>query len=206
MQDIQSIKYISVSKIIKKNRILFPADVANIIVYFNNNNIMLEFISPDNIDVTSQFITKQIDKNIPLYDIIASEFEKNTKISALDKNKIYIHPAKYKTSLKPFINEKIIKNIIKEDTLNNIDNVVGRSVIWNMKVGQFVDYSISTILSICHYANVSPFLILDPSYSKQLMNITMNEFAMKTKLTKEEKDVLNKIILTYFPSQNQQQV
>jgi len=60
------------------------------------------------------------------------------------------------------------------------------------------DYRLSIIFKICDYFKVSIFRILNKEYGKELLAITLREFAAKAMLTEDECKVLSKIKDAYY--------
>lgn len=196
----KNIKFNFIKKIIKDNAHLFPRELSVIKLYFPTNLMAIDFIDTNDENITSLFMDRVMGDGETLYKKIVNEISVNKKLENIEKEFIYIHNANFKSNLKAFLNGTEIKKIIGKDTTFSISAEIGISyfVLWNMIADSKNDYRLSILLKMCDYFKVSLFRLLNKEYGKDLLAITLREFAAKAMLTEEECKVLTKIKESYY--------
>lgn len=196
----KNIKFNFIKKIIKDNAHLFPNQLSIIKIYFPSDLMAIDFIDVNDENVTSLFMDRVMGDGESIYKKILLEISTNPKLENLQKDFVYIHNAKFKSNLKPFINGLEVRKIMGKETTYSISPEIGISsfVLWNMVSDSKNDYRLSIIFKICDFFKVSLFRILNKEYGKELLAITLREFAAKAMLTEDECKVLTKIKDSYY--------
>lgn len=196
----KNIKFNFIKKIIKDNAHLFPKEISVIKLYFPNNSMEIDFIDTNEENITQMFLNRVMSDGESIYKKMLLEISTNPKLENLQKEFVYIHNAKFKSNLKPFINGSEIRKIMGKETTYSISPEIGISsfVLWNMVSDSKNDYRLSIIFKICDFFKVSIFRILNKEYGKELLAITLREFAAKAMLTEDECKVLTKIKESYY--------
>lgn len=196
----KNIKFNFIKKLIKDNSHLFPVEISVIKIYFHFDKMIIDFIDNNDENVTSKFMDRAMRDGVSLYNKILSDIELNPKLDSLEKQFVYIHNANFKSNLKAFFNGSEIRKIMGKETTYSISPEIGISPfsLWSIVSDTKGDYRLSTIFKICHHFNVSIFRILNKEYGKEFLSITLNEFAVKAKLSEDERKVLAKIKESYY--------
>jgi hypothetical protein len=196
----KNIKFNFIKKIIKDNAHLFPKEISIIKLYFPNDKMEIDFIDTNEENITQMFLNRVMSDGETIYKKMLLEISTNPKLENLEKEFVYIHNAKFKSNLKAFINGSEIRKIMGKETTYSISPEIGISsfVLWNMVSDSKNDYRLSIIFKICDYFKVSLFRILNKEYGKELLAITLREFAAKAMLTEDECKVLTKIKESYY--------
>jgi len=196
----KNIKFNFIKKIIKDNAHLFPKEISIIKLYFPNDKMEIDFIDTNEENITQMFLNRVMSDGETIYKKMLLEISTNPKLENLEKEFVYIHNAKFKSNLKAFINGSEIRKVMGKETTYSISPEIGISsfVLWNMVSDSKNDYRLSIIFKICDYFKVSLFRILNKEYGKELLAITLREFAAKAMLTEDECKVLTKIKESYY--------
>jgi len=196
----KNIKFNFIKKIIKDNAHLFPREISVIKLYFPNDKMEIDFIDTNEENITQMFLNRVVSDGESIYKKMLLEISTSPKLENLQKEFVYIHNAKFKSNLKPFINGAEIRKVMGKETTYSISPEIGISsfVLWNMVSDSKNDYRLSIIFKICDFFKVSLFRILNKEYGKELLAITLREFAAKAMLTEDECKVLTKIKDSYY--------
>jgi len=196
----KKIKFNFIKRIIKNNSHLFPSELSIIKIYFPNGSMAIDFIDNNNENVTAAFMDRLMADSQSLYKKILSEIEYSEKLENLEKECVHIHNANFRSNLKSFVNGYEIQKMLNSKSIYSVTQEIGISyfVLWSMTSDSKNDYRLSILLKICDYFKVSIFRILNKEYGKELLDITLTEFAVKAKLSDDERKVLDKIKSAYY--------
>lgn len=160
----------------------------------------IDFIDKNNENVTADFMDRIMVDSQSIYKKVLLDIETNEKLENLEKDCIHIHNANFRSNLKSFVNGYEIQKMLNSKSIYSVTQEIGISyfVLWSMTSDSKNDYRISILLKICDYFKVSIFRILNKEYGKELLDITLTEFAVKANLSNDERKVLDKIKSAYY--------